>query len=102
MLITLSGWSQSLLLIDMGPDALDFSNPSGCEQLLRCPTHIAGNRLDLLMTDVPDIVDVVICTPLGTSDHRLSVVCFVLSRRCRVQCQKYCLSKASYQLGQCP
>ena len=37
-----------------------------------CRTHIAGNRLDLVMTDVPDIVDVVVCTSLGTSDH-----CFV-------------------------
>ena len=45
---------------------------------MRCPTHIAGNRLDLVMTDVPDIVDVVVGTPLGTSDH-----CFVLSSLCR-------------------
>ena len=39
---------------------------------MRCLTHIAGNRLDLVMTNVPDIVDVVVGTPLGTSDH-----CFV-------------------------
>ena len=39
---------------------------------MRCPTHIAGNRLDLVMTDVPDIADVVVGTPLCTSDH-----CFV-------------------------
>ena len=37
-----------------------------------CPTHIACNRHDLVMTDVPDIVDVVVGTPLVTSDH-----CFV-------------------------
>ena len=36
------------------------------------PTHITGNRLDLAITDVPDIVDVVVGTPLGISDH-----CFV-------------------------
>ena len=53
-------------------DALDFCNLSGCEQLVCGPTHIAGNRLDLVMTDEPDIVDVVGGTPLGTSDH-----CFV-------------------------
>ena len=29
---------------------------------MRCPTHMTGNRLDL----------VILCTPLGTSDH-----CFV-------------------------
>ena len=34
-------------------------------------THIAGNRLDLVMTDVPDIVDAVVGTELGTSDHCL-------------------------------
>ena len=45
---------------------------SGYEQLVRGPTYVAGNRHDLVMTDVPDIVDVVIGTLLGTSDH-----CFV-------------------------
>ena len=55
-----------------GRDDLDFCNLSGCEQLVHGPTHIAGIRLDLVMTDVPDVVDVVVGTPLGTSDH-----CFV-------------------------
>ena len=55
-----------------GRDALDFCDLSDCEQLVRSPTHIAGNRLNLAMTDVPDRVDVVVSTPLGTSDH-----CFV-------------------------
>ena len=45
---------------------------SGYEELVRVATKIAGNRLDPVMTDVPDIVDVVVRTPLGTSDH-----CFV-------------------------
>ena len=34
-----------------GRDALDFCNLWGCEQLVRCPTHIAGNRVVLVMTD---------------------------------------------------
>ena len=55
-----------------GRDALDFCNLSGCEKLVHCPTHIAGDRLYLVMSDVPDIVDVYVGTPLGTSDH-----CFV-------------------------
>ena len=55
-----------------GHDTLYFCNLLGCKQLVHCPTHIAGNRLDLVMTDVPDIVDVFVGTPLGTSDH-----CFV-------------------------
>ena len=37
--------------------------------MVRCPTHIGGNTLDLVITDVPDTVDVVVVTPLGTSDH---------------------------------
>ena len=42
------------------------------EQLVGGPTHIAGKRLDLAMTEVPEIVYMVVGTPLGTSDH-----CFV-------------------------
>ena len=75
MLITQSGWSQSFLLIDMGVKLLIFAI---CP-VVSCPTHIAGNRLDLVMTDVPGVVDVVVGTPLGTSDH-----CFV-SRVLRVE-----------------
>ena len=52
-------------------DALDFCNLTGCEQLENCPALIAGNGLDLVMTDASDI-DVAVGTPLGTSDH-----CFV-------------------------
>ena len=32
-------------------------------------THITGNRFDLVITNVSDIVGVVVCTPLGTPDH---------------------------------
>ena len=55
-----------------GRDTLDFCDLSGCVQLVRSPTHTAGNRLNLAMTNVPDRVDVVVGTPLGTFDH-----CFV-------------------------
>ena len=41
----------------------------GFEQLVCCPTHIAGNRLDLVMTDATDTVDVFVGISLGTSDH---------------------------------
>ena len=73
-----SEWLESVSPTDRhGLDALDFSNLSGCEPLVRCPTHIAGNRLDLVMSAVADIVDVVVGTPLCTSDHCIvsSVVC---------------------------
>ena len=76
MLISLRGWSPFLLLIDMGVMLLVFWHMSDCEQLVRCPTHIAGNRLDLVIADVPDIVDVIVFTPLGTSDY--CFVCCVL------------------------
>ena len=36
-------------------DALNFCNRLGCNQLVRSATHIAGNRLDLVMTVAPDI-----------------------------------------------
>ena len=65
-----SEWLESVSPTDRhGRDALAFCNLSGCEQLERCPTYIAGNRLDLVMADVPDIVDMVVGTPLGTSDY---------------------------------
>ena len=49
-----SEWLESVSPTDRrGPDALNFRNLSGCEQLVRCPTHIAGNKLDLVMADVP-------------------------------------------------
>ena len=42
------------------------------KQLARGDTRNAGNRLDPVMTDVPDIANVVVGTPLETSDD-----CFV-------------------------
>ena len=56
-------------------DALDFCNLSGYEQLVRCHTHITGNKLDLVINNVPDIVDVFIGTPLGTSELHCFVSC---------------------------
>ena len=49
MLITLSGCMESVSITDrQDRDDLDLSNLLGYEQLVRCPTHIAGNRLDLV------------------------------------------------------
>ena len=33
------------------------------------PTHARGGTLDLLMTDVPDLVRVAVVAPVGNSDH---------------------------------
>ena len=47
----------------------------GCDQLVIGKTHARGGTLDLLMTDVPDLVRVAVVAPLGCSDHSsLSIV----------------------------
>ena len=52
-----------------GVAALDFATVSGCDQLVIGPTHAHEGTLDLLMTDVPDLVRVTVVAPLGRSDH---------------------------------
>ena len=42
---------------------------SGYDQLVVGPTHARGVTLDLLMTDVPDLVRVPVVAPIGNSDH---------------------------------
>ena len=65
-----SEWLKSVSPTDRhGGDALDFCNLSGCEQMVRCPTNIASNRLDLVITTATHIVDVIFGTPLDTSDN---------------------------------
>ena len=91
-----SGWLESVSHTDRhGRGALDFCTLSGCTQFVRGPTHIACNRLDLV------IVDAVVGTPLGTSDH-----CFVSCvLRVEQSVPEYNIRstslKASFQLGQC-
>ena len=58
-----------------GVAAFDFVTVSGCDQLVVGPTHARGGILDLLMTDVPDLILVAVVAPIGNSDHSsLSVV----------------------------
>ena len=52
-----------------GVAAFDFATVFGCDQLVVCPTHARGGTLDLLMTDVPDLVQVAVASPIGDSDH---------------------------------
>ena len=49
--------------------AFDFATVSGCDQLVAGPTHARGGTLDLLTTDVPDLVWVAVVAPIGNSDH---------------------------------
>ena len=41
--------------------AFDFATVSDCDQLVVGPTHAGGGTLDLLMTDVPDLVWINCC-----------------------------------------
>ena len=52
-----------------GVAAFDFATVSGCDQLVVGPTYARSGTLDLLMTDVPDLVRVAIVAPIGNSDH---------------------------------
>ena len=52
-----------------GVAAFALSNVSGCNQLVIGPTHARGGTLDLLMTDVSDLVRVTVVAPIDNSDH---------------------------------
>ena len=52
-----------------GVAAFDFATVSGCNQLVIGPTHARGGTLDLLMTDVLDLVRVAVVAPIGNSGH---------------------------------
>ena len=52
-----------------GVAVFDFATVSGCEQLVVGPTHEHGGALELLMTDVPDLVRVAVVAPKGNSYH---------------------------------
>ena len=49
--------------------AFDFATVSGCDQLVVVLTNARGGILDLLMTDVPDLIRVAVVAPIGHSDH---------------------------------
>ena len=49
-------WLGSTTTNPHGVAAFDFATVSGYDQLVVGPTHARGGTLDLLMTDVPDLV----------------------------------------------
>ena len=51
-------WLGSTTTNRHGVAALDSATVSGCDQLVIDPTHAHGGTLDLMMTDVPDLVRV--------------------------------------------
>ena len=50
-----------------GVAAFDFATVSGCDQLVDGRTHARGGTLDLLMTDVADLIWVAVVAPIGNS-----------------------------------
>ena len=62
-------WLGSTTTNRHGDAAFDFGTVSGCDQLVVGLTHARGGTLDLLMTDVPDLVWVSVVAPIGNSDH---------------------------------
>ena len=53
-------WLGSTTTNRYGVAAFDLATVSGCDQFIVGPTHGHGRTLDLLMTDVPDLVQVAI------------------------------------------
>ena len=62
-------WLGSTTTNSHGVAVFDFASVSSCEQLVVGPTHARGEILDLLMTDVPDLIRVAVIAPIGNSDH---------------------------------
>ena len=62
-------WLGSTTTNRYGVAAFDFATVSGCDQLVVGPTHAPGGSLDLLMTDVPDLLRVAVVWPIGNSVH---------------------------------
>ena len=64
-------WLGSTTTNNHGVAAFDFATVSGCDQLDVGPTHARGGTLDILMTDVPDLVLVDAVAHLGNSIRSL-------------------------------
>ena len=62
-------WFSSAVTDTHGSAALDFSNLSNTDQLIRDPTHSAGGCLDLVFTDVTALTEATVGAPIGRSDH---------------------------------
>ena len=52
-----------------GVAAHNFATVSGCDPLVIGRTHARGGTLDLLIIDVPDLVQVAVVAPLGSFYH---------------------------------
>ena len=62
-------WLGSTTTNRHGVAAFEFATVSGCDPLVVGPTYARGGILDLMMTDVLDLVRVAGVAPIGNSDH---------------------------------
>ena len=62
-------WLNSISPMDRHGLSAYFSSVSGCDQLVSEATHVSGNCLDLIFTDVPGVVASHVGCPIVTSDH---------------------------------
>ena len=58
-------WLSSKTMNRHGVAAIDFATVSDCDQMVVGPTHARLGILDLLMTDVPDLVRVAVAASIG-------------------------------------
>ena len=62
-------WLGSMTTNSHGVAAFDLATVSGYDKLVVGPTHACGGTIDLLMTDVPDLVRITVIALIGNSDH---------------------------------
>ena len=86
-------WLGSTTTNRHGVAAFDFATLSSCDQLVVGPTHARGGTLDLLMTDVSDLVRVAAVAPIGNSDHSSASAVISMARGVPNLCvsRKICL-----------
>ena len=98
-------WLSSVSPTDChGLRALDFSSESGCDQIIRRPTHRSGNCLDLIFTDTPGIVAGSVGSPIGTSDHSFVSAIIKTEQAAPEICfsrKIYLKSQAGWLVGNC-
>ena len=62
-------WFSSMTTNRHGVATFDFVTVTGCDKLVVGMTQARGGTLDLLMTDVLDLVLVAVLAPIGNSDY---------------------------------
>ena len=62
-------WLGSSMTNSHGVAAFYFATVSGCDKLVVGPTRARFGILGLLMTDVPDLIQVAVVAPIGNSYH---------------------------------